>query len=58
MTVKVMKLIVVVDADTADQIEELASLSNQSRDARIDEFTFDDKNGVSHELHFVHAEVV
>ncbi|HWI67571.1 MAG TPA: hypothetical protein VNS88_04265 [Nitrospiraceae bacterium] len=60
MSSAVIKLIVVVDEDTAGMITDHAMLTCKERERvePIVEFTFNDKYGVAHQLHFVHAEEV
>lgn len=60
MSSAVIKLILVTDEDTAGMITDHAMLTGKERD-RVEglvKFTFDDKHGISHDLHFVHAEEV
>jgi len=56
--VKVVKLLLVVGEDVADMLAELAELSPKERESRSDEFTYEDKHGVSHEMHYVLSETV
>lgn len=60
MSTKVIKLILVTDDDTAGMITDHAMLTGKERE-RVEgnvEFTFNDRYGVAHQLHFVHAEDV
>ena len=55
---KVIKLIFVVDDDTADWIEMITELAPKDRDASGENFIFTDPDASRHKLHFVHGEVV
>jgi len=57
MSVVVVKLIVVTDADTAARIEEIADLPVKSREDVTDRFILE-RSGVPVELHFVAGEVI
>ena len=60
MSSKVIKLILVADDDTAGMIMDHSMMTGKERE-RVEgnvEFTFDDKYGIAHQLHFVHAEEV
>jgi len=54
---KVVKLIVVADDDTAAHIADLAEMPVKERDLISDRIVLE-RAGVHVELHFVHAEVV
>jgi len=58
MSRKVVKLIVVTDEDTAAMMAELADITLKERESRGDEFTYEDKYGVSHQLYYVLSEDV
>ena len=60
MSIKVIKLILVTDDDTAGMILDFDELPVKQRDneqTRV-RFKFIDKYDLDHELHFVHAEEV
>ncbi len=58
MKSKVIKVLAVVDEDTAEAIEALADLSPKEREKRVDRFMFFDDKEHPHELHFILGEVV
>lgn len=60
MSVKVLKLIIVTDEDTNGIIMDYDAIPIRERDRTESsvQFTFTDRHGVSHLLHFVHAEEV
>jgi len=58
MKSKVIKLLVVVDEDTAEAIEELSDLSPKEREKRVDKFVYLDSRELPHELHFILGEVI
>jgi hypothetical protein len=58
MSSQVIKLIIVTDEDTAAQLAELAEATIKERESRADEFTYTDKYGVDHQLHYVLSETI
>ena len=60
MSSAVLKLIILTDEDTAGMITDHDIMTPKERD-RLEgnvKFAFYDKHGISHQLHFIHAEEV